>query len=126
MPLPLSYNPKPHPFAAPLSCTVPRSRWSEDRGHRGPNTVPSAKRVWRALPLPAVTAAKGSEAVASGGEWLAEWPPVPTLATRPVYPSITGRACAAGWSCRNAMKRPPGYQRKRVAVKLREYLVNIM
>ena len=37
--------------------------------------MPSAKRVWRALPLPAVRAAKGSEAVASGGEWLAEWPP---------------------------------------------------
>ena len=85
---------QPRPSATSLGCT-PQLHGATVQG--GPTAVPSAERVRRALPLPAVRAAKGREAVAGGGEWLAEWPPVPTLATRPGYPSVHESVCGGLW-----------------------------
>eukprot|EP00964_Phaeocystis_antarctica_P041125 scaffold23507_cov63-Phaeocystis_antarctica.AAC.2 len=56
---------QPRPSATSLGCT-PQLHGATVQG--GPTTVPSAERVRRALPLPAVRAAKGREAVAGGGD----------------------------------------------------------
>ena len=100
VPVPLSYSPEQYPSAAILSCKVPRS---SEHAHPGVCVAQVSR--------PAARAAKGTRSCGQRRAVAAEWPPVPTLATRPGCPSITGAcplrcACAGGRGARSENPKP--------------------